>query len=93
MIPSSAVSQRRSISRVKCLASWAEWITSKVSSLVCAAEGDQLKDPVITILLSITANLWCSLSPRLSLTGFSGTLKCPKPDSKPFSLIGLDEMP
>ena len=93
VMPISAVSQRRSISRVKCLASWGEWITSRVSSLVCAAEGDQLKLPVITVLLSITANLWCSLSPRLSLTGFSGILKCPKPEFKPLSLIGGDEMP
>ena len=37
VIPSSAESHRRSISRVKCLASWGEWITSRVSSLVCAA--------------------------------------------------------
>ena len=64
VIPSSAVSQRRFISRVKCLASWGEWITSNVSSLVWAADGDQLNEPVMTILLSITANLWCSLSPR-----------------------------
>ena len=56
-MPSSDPSQRRSISQVKCLASWGEWITSRVSSLVCAAEGDQLNDPVITLLLSITANL------------------------------------
>ncbi|QNJ23976.1 hypothetical protein SynMITS9220_02698 [Synechococcus sp. MIT S9220] len=31
---------------------------------MCAAAGDQLKLPVITVLLSITANLWCNLSPR-----------------------------
>jgi hypothetical protein len=64
VIPSSAVSQTRSISHVKCCARWGEWITSKVSSLVCAADGDQLNEPVITFLLSITANLWCNLSPR-----------------------------
>ena len=57
VIPSSALSHRRSISRVKCLASCGEWITSRVSSFVWAAEGDQLKLPVITVLLSITANL------------------------------------
>ena len=28
---------------------------------MCAAEDDQLKDPVITVLLSIRANLWWSL--------------------------------
>jgi hypothetical protein len=39
-------------------------MTSTVSSLVCAAAGDQLKEPVITVLLSITANLSWSLSPR-----------------------------
>ena len=33
-----------------------------VSSLVWSAEGDQLNDPVITVLLSIPANLWWSLS-------------------------------
>ena len=31
-------------------------MASRVSSLVWAADGDQLKDPVITVLLSITAN-------------------------------------
>ena len=58
LTPSSAPRQRRFISRVKCLASWGEWITIRVSSLVCAAEGDQLKDPVITVRLSITATRW-----------------------------------
>ena len=42
----------------------AESITKSVSSLVWAAAGLQLKLPVITVLLSTTANLWCSLSPR-----------------------------
>ena len=56
MIPSSAVSQRRSISLVKCLASRGEWITSRVSSLVCAAEGDQLKVPVECIDLDVAGN-------------------------------------
>ena len=57
MIPSSAVSQRRSISRVKCLVSWGDSMIRSVSSLVWAADGLQLKLPVITVLLSITANL------------------------------------
>ena len=98
MIPSSAVFQRRSISRVKCAASLAEWITSRVSSLVWAAAGDQLKLPVITFRLSITANLWWSLSPRASrgvptpcvCSGFEGSaLGCSdlswvhKPEPKP----------
>ena len=31
-------------------------MASRVSSFLCAADGDQLNDPVITVLLSITAN-------------------------------------
>ena len=41
MIPSSALSQTRTISRSKCAASFGEWTASKVSSLVRAVEGDQ----------------------------------------------------
>ena len=66
--------------------------------MVCAAEGDQLNDPVITVLLSITANLWCSLSPRAkrgvpmpctcsafegSLHGCSGFIWVHQPEPKP----------
>ena len=52
-----------------------------------------MKLPVITVLLSITANLWWSLSPRQSLPGFSGMLRASEPEFKPLSLIGGDEMP
>ena len=96
--PSSAPRQRRSISRVKCFASWGDSMISSVSSLVWAADGLQLKLPVITVLLSITANLWCSLSPRArrvvlmpsACSGFEGsTQACSglswlyKPEPKP----------
>ena len=93
MIPSSALPQRRSISRVKCFASWGERITSSVSSLVWAAEGDQLKLPVITVLLSITANLSGLRSSSTAQFGFSAMLRCRKPEFKPLSLVGLGEMP
>ena len=63
-MPSSAPFQSRLISAVKCLASRADSITSRVSSFWWAALGLQLKDPVITVRPSITASLWCSLSPR-----------------------------
>ena len=52
-----------------------------------------MKLPVITVLLPITANLWWSLSPCLSLTGFLGDLRASEPEFKPLSLIGGDEMP
>ena len=51
-----------------------EWITNRVLSLVCAAEGDQFHEPVITFRLSITANLsWTSLR-CASKPGFSWIL-------------------
>ena len=37
------------------LGEWGEWIDSRVLSLVWAAEDDQLKLPVIIVLLLITA--------------------------------------
>ena len=52
-----------------------------------------MKDPVITVLLSITANLWWSLSRSAAQLGFSGMLRASEPESKPFSLIGFDAMP
>ena len=70
VIPSSAVSKRWSISRVKCFASWKKKITIRFSSLVLAAEGLQLNDPVITFLLSTTANLWLRSLRWVSRLGF-----------------------
>ena len=96
--PSSAPRQRRFISWVKCWASWGDSMIRSVSSLVCAADGLQLKDPVITVRLPITANLWCSLSPRgrrgvpipcncsgfeESAQGCSGLSSLHKPEPKP----------
>ena len=65
-----------------------ERITSRVSSLVCAAEGDQLKDPVITLRLSITANLWWTSLRCVSQLGFSGMLMLLKPLVEPEGLGG-----
>ncbi len=59
---------------------------------MCAAEGDQLKDPVITVLLSITANLWWSSLRCASQIVFSGVLRHLKLESRPLSLIELFEV-
>ena len=58
-------------------------MTSRISSLVCAAEGDQLKDPVSTVLLSITANFWCRALRWVSQLAFSGTLRALQPVVEP----------
>ena len=79
MIPSSVLSQSRSISRAKCLASWGEWITSNVSSLVWAAEGDQLKDPFVID----HGDLWWRSLRWVSQPGFSWILTPLKPFVEP----------
>ena len=62
-------------------------MASRVSSLVWAAEGDQLNDPVITVLLSITANL-CGWGLRSAAqAGFSVFLWVLEPLVEPEALI------
>ena len=51
-----------------------------------AAEGDQLNDPVITVLLSITANLWWTSLRCASQPGSSGMLMFLKPLVEPEGL-------
>ena len=52
-----------------------------------------MKLPVITVLLSITANLSGLRSSSTAQFGFSAMLRCRKPEFKPLSLVGLGEMP
>ena len=58
------------------------------SLLVWAAEGDQLNDPVITLRLSMTANLWWASLRSVSQLGFSGMLMPLKPLVEPEGLGG-----
>ena len=53
VIPSSAPRHIRSSSRVKCAATWGDSKTSRVSSLVWATEGDQLKLSVLILFVCI----------------------------------------
>ena len=90
VMPSCALSQRRFISREKWAASWGESMTSRVSSLRWAAEALQLKEPVMTVRLSMTAN--CSGWGLRWMSGlvFRGGVEDEKPEVKPVGLMRLN---